>query len=300
MVLRKLKTKGTLMIKYKIHENGWTVMLEDFNWKTATQEDVNEISKLLATNTLVVSKNQQLSVEDEIRIAKMFKDPQRFHTEDTTSPDKNFRGAEVNGSEKIILRVSAEKDKDGLTGIAGHDSEMHWHSNDQTTPDRKPLIWLYSVRGSRGSRTTWNNNILSYESLDPEKRKPLENLKLTILKEVSLREDEANKPDEIEDYCPNLVVENIAGKRGFYFPFLQISGFKGLSTEESQEIIDWLSEYTIQDKFCYHHDWDDGDVVIGEQWLGIHKRWPFKEVEKRLLHRIAFDFPEQDYKDLPR
>lgn len=284
------------MVNYKLHENGWTIMLDNFDWKTATQDDINQIAKLLATNTLVVSRGQHLSIQDEVRIAKMFKDPQRFHTENYNSPDRNFRGAEVEGSEKIALRVSAEKDENGLTGIAGHESEMHWHSNDQTTPDRKPLIWLYSVRGSKGSRTTWNNNILSYESLDEGKRTPLEHLKLTLLKEVSLREDEENKPDKIKNYCPNLVMENIAGKRGFYFPFLQISGFEGLSDNESKEIIDWLSEYTTQDKFCYHHDWEDGDIVIGEQWLGIHKRWPFKEIENRLLHRIAFDFPDLDYK----
>jgi alpha-ketoglutarate-dependent taurine dioxygenase len=99
-----------------------------------------------------------------------------------------------------------------------------------------------------------------------------------------------------KEYCPNLVVENIAGKRGFYFPFLQIYGFNGMTRIESKEIIEWLSEYTIQDKFCYHHDWEDGDLVISEQWLGIHKRWPFKEIEQRLLHRFAFEFPEQDYK----
>ena len=69
-----------------------------------------------------------------------------------------------------------------------------------------------------------------------------------------------------------------------------------MPAEQSKEIIDWLSEYTIQEKFCYHHDWEDGDVVITEQWLGIHKRWPFKEIEQRLLHRMAFEFPDQDYK----
>lgn len=284
------------MINYKMHENGWTVLVQDFDLRTATQDDINDVARLLATNTLVVFKNQSLSVEDEVKIVKMFKDPQQFHTEIDGSPDANFRGAEVEGSEKMALRVSGKKDNEGRTGIAGHTSEMQWHANDQTTPNRKPLVWLYSVYGSKGSRTTYNNNILSYESLDAEKRRPLENLKLTILKEVSLREDEEDKPDEIENYCPPLVMENIAGKKGFYFPFLQISGFEGLTQEESEDIITWLSAYTTEDRFCYHHDWDDGDVVIAEQWMGIHKRWPFEAIEERLLHRMAFDFPEQDYK----
>lgn len=285
------------MINYRIHENGWTVIAENFDLKTATQDDINHIARLLAKNTLIVFKGQSLTIQDEVRIAKMFKNPQQFHTEIDDSPDANFRGAEVEGSEKYALRVTGKKDHEGRTGIAGHESEMHWHANDQTTPNRRPLVWLYSVQGSKGSKTTWNNNILSYASLEEEKRRPLEKLKLTILKEVSLRDDEEDKPDEIENYCPDLVMENIAGQRGFYFPFLQISGFEGLSEEESKHIIDWLSEYTTQEQFCYHHDWDDGDVVIAEQWLGIHKRWPFKDIEERLLHRMAFDFPDQDYKN---
>ena len=65
-------------MKYHIHENGWTVVLDDFDFSTATQDDINQISKLLATNTLVVAKKQKLTVEDELRVVNMFKDPEAF------------------------------------------------------------------------------------------------------------------------------------------------------------------------------------------------------------------------------
>ena len=283
------------MIKYTLHENNWTVMLDNFDFNSATQSDINEIARLLATNTLVVARGQHLTVQDEVRIAKMFKDPQVFNTEDENSSDTMFQGAEVKDSDNMALRVTGEKDEHGRTGIAGHEDEMQWHANDQTTPNRKPLVWLYSVKGSKGSRTSWNNNILSYNNLPKERREPLENLKLVPYQNVSLNENEDNSVGKV-NYYPNLVMENIAGKKGFYFPFYQISGFKDMSEYESKEIIDWLSEYTVRDEFCYHHDWEDGDVVIAEQWLGIHKRWPFKNIEERLLHRMAFDFPDQNYK----
>ena len=283
------------MIKYTLHENNWTVMLDNFDFNSATQSDINEIARLLATNTLVVARGQHLTVQDEVRIAKMFKDPQVFNTEDENSSDTMFQGAEVKDSDNMALRVTGEKDEHGRTGIAGHEDEMQWHANDQTTPNRKPLVWLYSVKGSKGSRTSWNNNILSYNNLPKERREPLENLKLVPYQNVSLNENEDNSVGKV-DYYPNLVMENIAGQKGFYFPFYQISGFKDMNEDESKEIINWLSEYTVRDEFCYHHDWEDGDVVIAEQWLGIHKRWPFKNIEERLLHRMAFDFPDQNYK----
>jgi len=282
-------------MNYRLHENGWTVMLEDFDLKQATQDDINQIAKLLATNTVVVARGQNLSVDDEVKIARMFKNPEQFYHDDVNHYHSYFKGAEIPESDRYLLRVTGEKNEEGLTGIAGWEEEMQWHCNDHSNPNRRSLIWLYSVRGSKGSRTTWNNNILSYNELDEERRKPLENLKL--IERVYIAND-LDDPDTSQnnDYIPSLVIENIAGKKGFYFPFLQYSGFVGMSKEESKEIFKWLSEYTVQDKFCYHHDWEDGDIVIAEQWLGIHKRWPFKSIEKRLLHRAAFDFPDQDYR----
>ena len=245
------------MLKYKLHDNGWTILIEDFNINTATQDDINDIAKLLATNTLIVLRNQSLTVQDEIRIAKMFKNPQQFHVEVEGSFDAEcYRGAEVEGSEKYILRVTGEKNEHGLPGIAGWTDEMVWHCNDPHDPLKRSLIYLYSVRGSKGSRTTWNNNILAYDELDTQLRDPLENLKLVMANWAE--QDAATLAgytgQALDGYTPNLVMQNIAGKKGFYFPFLQISGFVGVCDQESKDIIDWLSKYTTQDKFCYHHD----------------------------------------------
>ena len=52
------------MLKYKLHDNGWTILIEDFNINTATQDDINDIAKLLASNTLIVLRNQSLTVQD--------------------------------------------------------------------------------------------------------------------------------------------------------------------------------------------------------------------------------------------
>ena len=51
-----------------------------------------------------------------------------------------------------------------------------------------------------------------------------------------------------------------------------------------------MAYHVLKDEFAYHHDWEDGDIVISEQWLSIHKRWDFEGMEDRILHRIAFDY----------
>ena len=48
---------------YHIHENGWTVILDNIDFNNANQDDINQIARLLATNTCVVVKNQNLSLQ---------------------------------------------------------------------------------------------------------------------------------------------------------------------------------------------------------------------------------------------
>jgi alpha-ketoglutarate-dependent taurine dioxygenase len=100
--------------------------------------------------------------------------------------------------------------------------------------------------------------------------------------------------DYNEYYTPNIIHTNNAGKTGLFFPFLQFRNFVGMTPDQSRSIIEPLRDHVLQEKYMYHHDWQDGDVVIAEQWLGIHKRWKFDGMNQRLLHRLTFDFNNSD------
>ena len=273
-------------MNYKIHENGWTVIIEDWDMRTATQDDINQLSKLLATNTLVVIKRQSFTIADEVRIIEMFKTPRQFYPE-TNIDDIGYAHCVVPESNEILIRVTGERDEEGYEGFAGDIDELVWHCNDPTRQERHPLVWLYGVKGTAGSRTTWNNNIYTYEALDESTKETLKSLKLEI--------KHLNTDDELGRFHPNLIHTNIAGKTGLFFPFLQIKNILGMTEEESLEFMKPLIEHTTKEEYLYHMDWEDGDLTISEQWLGIHKRWTFDGMPTRVLHRAVFDFPDQDY-----
>lgn len=65
---------------------------------------------------------------------------------------------------------------------------------------------------------------------------------------------------------------------------------EGATNDEWEKIYSDLKNHVLQEKYMYHHDWKDGDLVISEQWLSIHKRWFFPRMNTRLLHRIAFNY----------
>ena len=276
-------------MNYHLHENGWTVILDNVDFKTITQDEVNQIAKLIATNTLVIAKKQFLTIEDEVRVTKMFKDPFSF---DPNDPERvGYKDAIVPNSEGFLIRVTGAKDEKGNPGFAGDNDELKWHCNDSTRSQRRSIVWLSGEKGTAGSRTTWNNNILSYNNLSQEWK---DRVTLVKARMKHWRDNDSNAPGE-EYWTPNIVHTNIAGITGLFFPFLQIHGLIGVPDTEVNDFMEYLTEHTTQEKYLYHHNWEDGDITLSEQWLGIHKRWAFPYMADRLLHRIVFNFPDQDY-----
>jgi alpha-ketoglutarate-dependent taurine dioxygenase len=292
------------MINYKLDKNKWTVIIDDFDMTTVTQEGINQMSKLIAKNTLVVIRNQNLTVKDEVRILKMFKDTQKFVVAESDDYVSTLAGAMVEGSEDLFLRVSGKKDEQGRVGIAAYDCEMVWHCNEPGVKDRKPIVWLHSVEGSKGSRTSYTNNSLSYNDLPEDLKQEIENCHLEIYQGLGLGKDDLESDyeelskmgeDGFAEYNPPLIKINKAGNKGIYFPMYHVHKIKELNEKRSKEITDFLREFVVREEYVYHHDWEDGDILIADQEIGIHKRWPFKKITERTLHRACFDYPDQDY-----
>tara|TARA_B100000073_G_scaffold250468_1_gene210725 strand:+ start:799 stop:1596 length:798 start_codon:yes stop_codon:yes gene_type:complete len=254
------------------------------NLATVGEGGAHAIAEEVLSEMIVVIRDQKhLTMDDEVRFCEMIGECQRYDLQ----PERTKHIA----CHKNILRVTGEKDSDGEEGLFGHTSALDWHANQASNPDRSPLIWLKSIKGSKGSRTSWINMIKAYEDLPSQAQEDFKDLQITLGHEHGKYSTSSffNEHHSVDNPM-NLVYTNSAGKTGLYFPFLQTFGIVGKTDEEFKEIYEYLVNHVTQEKFIYHHDWKDGDVVISEQWLSIHKRWPFEKMEKRVLHRIAFDY----------
>lgn len=269
-------------MQIQILDNGWTVFVDE-DIRMLTDEQVRQVGKLIVSNMVVVFKNQSLSTEDEERFCKIIGKCQYYPVE--AERIKHIRLTDH------ILRVTGQRNKDGEQGLHGHKVALDWHANQPSNKERDPLIWLHGVKGTKGSRTSWINNIASYEALSDEMKSKIADIKVYCgheygkYSQTTIFNDHVNRDNLID-----LVHTNKEGKTGIFFPFLQIFGFDGYEQEEFDSIMQELIDHVLKDEFAYHHDWEDGDIVISEQWLSIHKRWDFDGMDNRILHRIAFDY----------
>lgn len=268
--------------------NDWAVQIEDVDLRTATKEEVFEIGKLTLSNMVTVFKNQKLEPEDEVAFCSKIGKCQFII--DPTKPKEGQRTEHL-AVGNHILRVTGQKNDKGEEGLFGHTSALDWHANQASNYDREPLIWLYGVEGTKGSKTSWLNNIASYEAMSDKLKQEIKDVKITLgYKSGSYSPSKFFVEHHATDKPFSLVHTNDAGKTGLYFPYLQILGMVGKTEEQFKDLMGRLVEHVTQPQFIYDHHWEDGDIVLSEQWLSIHKRWAYEKMEERILHRIAFNY----------
>lgn len=263
------------------HPNGWTVevngQIKDFN-----EKQIRYIHHLLLKNTVVVMRNQNLTPEDELRIVSVIGDPI------STIKDKRVDDTTILPG---IIRVTGKKNSDGIVGLFGHKSTLDWHANRCSSPERKPLIWMWGETGMVGSRTSFINNVVTYNDLSQKMKDRIADKKVFCgYRKGTYSESSQFKEHINRNWGIPLVYTNDAGQTGLYFPYHQILEMQDTPQEECDALIEELRQHVVQDKYIYHHDWQNHDIVISEQWLSIHKRWYFENMEDRILHRIAYDY----------
>ncbi len=255
--------------------NNWAVEITDIDISKSDKQEAHHIANLTLEHMVVVIRNQKLTPEDQIRFCS------HIGTYQSTDTDRAKDISLTDG----VLRVTGQKNEKGEEGLFGHTSALDWHANQASNYERKPLIWLYGAEGTKGSITSWINNIESYNNLTEDIKEKIKNTKITLGYKVnSYSPSKFFKEHHAKDRPFNLVHTNDAKKTGLYFPFLQVFG--GLD----DETFNTLKNHILKDEFRYDHHWQDGDIVLSEQWLSIHKRHKFNNMKERVLHRIAFDY----------
>jgi alpha-ketoglutarate-dependent taurine dioxygenase len=294
-------------MEYKLHKNGWTVFLGNFDFANATQAQADDIARLVSTNVAVVAQGsnvENLTPEDQVKFCSMMGHLEEYHDDTAWGRAIALSNDEIGNK---IQRVTGAVNDEGHPGLFGHDEELDWHNNTPWDPKRKPVVFLKSLSGAEGSRTSWTNTQLAYEDLkkeDPAFIAELEakNYRIvcgwhaegghTTMYSYWSEFGELDKEVKNDESAMPLVFTNESGRKGFYLPFLQTFSFYGMTREQSLPILERIWNYCLQEKYMYHHDWIPGgsEVVIAEQWLSTHKRNEFAGMKTRFMQRSAVDY----------
>ena len=267
---------------FEYADNGWTVnVLGDI--RTLNREELLQVAKLLSQHTVVVFPDSyNITPAEQLEIAETIGTVMKAKDKKRTSGIYIHEG---------VIRVTGKKDDKGEPGLFGHTSALEWHANMASNKNRQPIVWMYGAEHMEGSRTSFINMASVYDSLPEDFKEEIKNIKCFFGYKAGRYSTTPWFRDHVnEEDLFDLVLKTKAGITGLYYPFLQVFGMVGKDEEEFKKIDKTLQEYILDDKHAYHHDWVDGQIVLSDQWMSIHKRWEFDKMEERVLHRIALNY----------
>ena len=248
--------------------------------------DVKMIGRAIHKCLVVVIPNQNnITQEDLVKfcetIGTIDKAP---HDEDY---DRHRRHTADYDNWNGVIRVTGELNKDNEPGLFPHKEELKWHVDQASTNNRNCFLALHGIRGTKGSVTGFINNILSYNDLPPDVKYSIKDKYFYCGAQHGRYSPESYK--FFHNHINNtnnfyLVHTNNGGEIGLYFPFNQIYYW-----DHGIGLFDMLKDHVLQEKYMYNHEWQDGDLVLLEQNLLLHKRYHFENITDRLLHRVSFN-----------
>lgn len=282
-------------MKVELLENDWTVQVSDIDVKNMTVGEGKVIGKLFLSNLVVVIKNQKLTAEQLRNFCENFGKVNTYSRSKTR--EKLAKPVAVADG---VARVTGALNADGVPGLFGMKEELGWHTNGiESHTNIYHGAAFYGVSGTKGSRTSFMNNAKSYQDLPDSVKDKIKDMRAF----TKTPEKDANDPItklrklQAQDWwvkrskvAKKIYFVNEIGTEGMFYPHLAIDEIVGYSEKDQKELKNFLENHITQEKYLYHHDWEDGDIVLSEQRMTQHKRWAFEDIDKRLLYRTSFDF----------
>ena len=262
----------------KLLANGWCAEY-DVKLKGMPDDELKDLFKDIFKYQVLNFRQQDLTPNDFLRIAESAGIVQK------RDPKDGDRGAdlwEIDG----ILRVGGNAIT-GKDSLFHHKHDLDWHANQPSNLNRKRLIWLYAAQGTAGSRNSWLNNVDSYNDLPQDIKDKIEDAYVYCGYESGRYSTSPFFKDHVKKDNPVKLVQTFGDHKGLFFPFYQIFEVAGWTENESKDLIEYLQNHILQEKYMWHLDWQDGDINVAEQILTIHKRWAFEAMDRRILWRIA-------------
>ena len=242
-----------------------------------------EIYRAWLDHNVVVLPGQQLELDDFLRYSRRFG---VVHPH----PSKSTRHPEV--PEITVLGVNKFGPDGALDQAIYRRGAEGWHTDGAYDEEPFKATQLYALAvPSRGGDTLFASMYAAYEALPPRLKARLDGRR-GVFTYGGRRKATALLNPEDRDWTP--VVHPIirthpeTGRKALYFDPGKILAIEGLAGDESDALIDELTDRMIQPEGEYRHRWRKGDVVIWDNRCSYHKAaGDYPPEEDRIHWRVS-------------
>jgi taurine dioxygenase len=236
----------------------------------------------LDANVLVIP-DQHLEIDDVLRYSRRFGDVHPHPSKTTRHP----------AYPEITLLGVNKFGPDGALDMAVYRRGAEgWHTDGAYEEEPFKATQLYALAvPSRGGDTLFASMYAAYAALPLRLKKRLEGVLGAFTYGGRTRATALLNPEDRDwtpVFHPIVRTHPETGRKGLYFDPGKIVRIEGVSTEESDALIEELAGYMIQPDAQYRHRWRKGDIVIWDNRCSYHKAaGDYPPEEDRIHWRVS-------------
>jgi len=243
-----------------------------------------KIHRAWVDHQVLLFRGQSLSDDDLIAFSR------RFGALDIAPVQENGRRF-VDGKPEIYV-VSNVVENGVPIGSLGA-GEAVWHTDMSYLDDPPKASMLYSLEvPPAGGDTSFSSMYSAFETLPPELRRRAETLLIKhdgtynsggyVRLGVTPTDDPRASPGAVH---PLVCRHPESGRCGLYLGRRRNAYLMGLELAESEKLLDALWDHATKPEIAWTHRWRVGDLVLWDNRCTMHRRDPFDNANRRVMHR---------------
>jgi taurine dioxygenase len=258
--------------------------LRGLDLKSLDDAQAAAIMRAFHQHQVILVRNQTLADQDLVAFSRRFGDLDWAPIQET---GRRF----VEGMPEIYIVSNVKVNGEAIGSLGA--GEAVWHT-DMSYLDVPPMASaLYSLEvPPSGGNTSFCSMYAIYEALPAETKRRIASLKIKhdgtynsggfLRQGVTATDDPKNSPGAVH---PLVCTHPDTGLRMLYLGRRRNAYLMGLELSESEALLDELWTFVDRPEFKWEHVWKVGDLVMWDNRCTMHRRDPFDDTARRVMHR---------------
>jgi taurine dioxygenase len=233
---------------------------------------------------VILLRGQTLDDQDLIAFSRRFGDLDWAPVQET---GRRF----VEGLPEIYIVSNVKQNGEPIGSLGA--GEAVWHT-DMSYLEKPPMAsTLYALEvPPSGGNTSFCSMYAIYQSLPPELKRRIAGLKIKhdgtynsggfLRQGVTPTDDPRTSPGALH---PLVCTHPDTGRQMLYLGRRRNAYLAGLDLPESEALLDELWRFVERPEFKWEHVWRVGDLVMWDNRCTMHRRDPFDDATRRIMHR---------------
>jgi taurine dioxygenase len=233
---------------------------------------------------VILVRGQTLSDQDLVAFSRRFGDLDWAPVQET---GRRF----VEGLPEIYIVSNVKLNGEPIGSLGAGEAVWHTDMSYLDTPPMASTLYALEVPPS-GGNTSFCSMYAIYEALPAELKRRIAGLKIKhdgtynsggfLRQGVTATDDPRTSPGAVH---PLVCTHPDTGRQLLYLGRRRNAYLVGLELAESEALFDELWRFVERPEFRWEHVWRVGDLVMWDNRCTMHRRDPFDDATRRVMHR---------------